>query len=177
MGKTLVTYFTASTGKMTGRVAGNLADAIGADLFEMKPVAPYTAADINWLNPLARCNREMLGKKDVPVEGKVENMAEYDLLLIGFPIWYGCAPNIVNTFVKGYDLSGKKIALFATSGGGGMGKSAEKLKPYLSETARIVGAKLFSGSASADELKVWVDSLSYEEIENELREFAPEGDE
>ena len=160
MGKTLVTYFSASTGKVTERVAKTLADAVGADLFEIKPVELYTEADINWMNPLSRCNKEKMGKKDVPVEGKVENMADYDLLLIGFPIWYGGAPNVVNTFVKGYDLSGKKIALFATSGGSEIGKSVKKLAPYISDTAEIVDAMLFSCSVSAEELKTWVDSLS-----------------
>ena len=160
MGKTLVTYFTASTGRVTERVAKTLADVIGAELFEIKPVEPYTEADINWMNPLSRCNREMMGKKDVPVKGKVENMADYDLLLIGFPIWYGEAPNVVNTFVKGYDLSGKKIALFATSGGGGIEKSVKKLKPYVSDTAEIVDAKLFHGSAGTEELKAWVENFS-----------------
>ena len=159
MGKTLVTYFTASIGKVTERVAKTLADAIGAELFEIKPVKPYTEADINWMNPLSRCNKEKMGKKDVPIEGKAKNMADYGLLLIGFPIWYGGAPNIVNTFVKGYDLSGKKIALFATSGGSGIGKTAEKLKPYVSDTAEIVDAKLFNGSTGAEEFKAWTDSL------------------
>lgn len=160
MGKRLVTYFSASTGKVTERVAKTLADAIGADLFEIKPVEPYTEADINWMNPLSRCNKEKMGKKDVPVKGKVENMTDYDLLLIGFPIWYGEAPNVVNTFVKGYDLSGKKIALFATSGGSGIEKSVKKLAPYISDTAEIVDAELFDGSVGAEELKAWVDSLS-----------------
>lgn len=121
---------------------------------------PYTEADINWMNPMSRCNREMMGKKDVAVEGKAENMADYDLLLIGFPIWYGEAPNVVKTFVKGYDLSGKKIALFATSGGGGIEKSVKKLRAYISDTAEIVDAKLFSGSAGAEELKAWTESFS-----------------
>lgn len=160
MGKRLVTYFSASAGKVTERVAKTLADAIGADLFEIKPVEPYTEADINWMNPLSRCNKEKMGKKDVPVEGKVENMTDYDLLLIGFPIWYGEAPNVVNTFVKGYDLSGKKIALFATSGGSKIEKSVKKLAPYISDTAEIVDAELFDGSVGAEELKAWVDSLS-----------------
>lgn len=160
MGKRLVTYFSASTGKVTERVAKTLADAIGADLFEIKPVEPYTEADINWMNPLSRCNKEKMGKKDVPVKGKVENMTDYDLLLIGFPIWYGETPNVVNTFVKGYDLSGKKIALFATSGGSGIEKSVKKLAPYISDTAEIVDAELFDGSVGAEELKAWVDSLS-----------------
>ena len=160
MGKTLVTYFTASTGKVTERVAKTLAEAIGADLFEIKPVEPYTEEDLKWMNPFSRCNKEMMGKKEVPVEGKVEDMAGYDLLLIGYPIWYGGAPNVVNTFVKEYDLTGKKLALFATSGGGGIEKSAEKLKSSLSEGTEIVGAKRFSGDASAEELKAWVTGIS-----------------
>ena len=87
-------------------------------------------------------------------------MTDYDILLVDFPIWYGGAPNVVNTFVKGYDLSGKKIAIFATSGGSGIGKGAEKLKPYISDTAEIVDAKMFNGSLGAEELKEWADSLS-----------------
>ena len=160
MGKTLVTYFTASTGKVTERVAKTMAEAIGADLFEIKPLEPYTEEDLKWMNPFSRCNKEMMGKKEVPVAGKVEDMAGYDLLLIGYPIWYGEAPNVVSTFVKEYDLSGKKLALFATSGGGGIEKSAEKLKLRISEGAEMIGAKRFGGDAGADELKAWVESLS-----------------
>ncbi len=148
--KALVTYFSASG--VTAKVAQAVAEAAGADLFEIKPEKPYTAADLNWKNPLARCNREKLGGKDVPVAGKVENMAEYDTLYVGFPIWYGCAPNVVNTFLKGYDLSGKKIYAFATSGGSGIGKTAEKLKPY-TFGAEIVEAMLLH---SVDEAKAWV---------------------
>ncbi len=159
MGKTLVAYFTASGGRVTEKVAKNLAEAVGADLFEIRPVEPYTKADINYLNPVSRCNKEKIGKKDVPIADKVDNMADYTLLLIGFPIWYAVAPNIINTFVKEYDLSGKKIALFATSGGGGIGKTAEKLKPYINGAAEIVDQKLFKASVSADELKQWVEGL------------------
>ena len=148
--KALVVYFSASG--VTAKVAQAVAEAAGADLFEIKPEKPYTAADLNWKNPLARCNREKLGGKDVPVAGKVENMAEYDTLYVGFPIWYGCAPNVVNTFLKGYDLSGKKLHVFATSGGSGIGKTGEKLKPY-APGAEIVEAMLLH---SADEAKAWV---------------------
>lgn len=148
--KALVAYFSASG--VTAKVAQTVAEAAGADLFEIKPEKPYSDADLNWRNPLARCNREKLGGKDVPVAGKVENMAVYDTLYLGFPIWYGCAPNVVNTFLKGYDLSGKKIYAFATSGGSGIGKTAEKLKPYVG-SADIVEAKLLR---SADEAKAWV---------------------
>ena len=159
MGKTLVAYFTASSGRVTEKVAKNLSEAVGADLFEIRPVEPYTKADINYLNPVSRCNKEKIGKKDVPIADKVDNMADYSLLLIGFPIWYAVAPNIINTFVKEYDLSGKKIALFATSGGGGIGKTAEKLKPYINGAAEIVDQKLFKASAGADELRRWVEGL------------------
>ena len=91
----------------------------------------YTKADINWRNPLSRCNREHLGNKEVPVSGKIENFADYDTVCIGFPIWYGCAPNVVHTFCKDYDWTGKKVYVFATSGGGGIGKTEEKIRPHL----------------------------------------------
>lgn len=159
MSKILITYFSASEGRVTEALAKKFKSVLDADLFEIKPVQPYTKADINWVNPFSRCNKEKMGKKDVPVVGKVENFENYDLVLIGFPVWYAAAPNVINTFVKGYDFSGKKIALFATSGGGGIGKSAEKLKPYLSETANIVGAKLFKNSVTENELKSWIERL------------------
>lgn len=148
--KALVAYFSASG--VTAKVAKAVAEAAGADLYEIKPVQPYSDADLNWKNPLARCNREKLGRKDVPVAGRVENMAEYDTLYIGFPIWYACAPNVVNTFLKGYDLSGKKLYVFATSGGSGIGKSGEKLKPY-APGSEIVDARLLR---SPEEARDWV---------------------
>lgn len=149
--KTLVAFFSAESGKTAG-VAKSLAPAIGAELFEIKPANPYSAADLNYMNPLSRCNREKIGKKDVPVEGKIQNFDAYDMVLIGFPIWYGAAPNVVNTFCKGYDWSGKKVAAFATSGGSGIGKTAEKLKPYV-KGAASVDARLVS---TADEVKNWI---------------------
>ena len=138
--KALIAYFSAESGR-TANVAKSLAAAIVADLFEIKPEKPYTSSDLNYMNPLARCNREHITKKQVPVSGKVENFAEYDTVLIGFPIWYGCAPNVVNTFCKEYDFTGKKVAAFATSGGSDIGKTAEKLKPYVSG-ADVIDAKL-----------------------------------
>ena len=154
--KALVAYFSAESGR-TANVAKSLAAAIGADLFEIKPEKPYTSSDLNYMNPLARCNREHISKKQVPVSSKVENFAEYDTVLIGFPIWYGCAPNVVNTFCKEYDFTGKKVAAFATSGGSGIGKTAEKLKPYVSG-ADVIDAKLMNG-VDEDTLKRWVDGL------------------
>ena len=154
--KALVAYFSAESGR-TANVAKSLAAAIGADLFEIKPEKPYTSSDLNYMNPLARCNREHITKKQVPVSGKVENFAEYDTVLIGFPIWYGCAPNVVNTFCKEYDFTGKKVAAFATSGGSGIGKTADKLKPYVSG-ADVIDAKLMN-AVDKDTLKRWVDGL------------------
>ena len=154
--KALVAYFSAESGR-TANVAKSLAAAIGADLFEIKPEKPYTSSDLNYMNPLARCNREHIAKKQVPVSGKVENFAEYDTVLIGFPIWYGCAPNVVNTFCKEYDFTGKKVAAFATSGGSGIGKTAEKLKPYVSG-ADVIDAKLMN-AVDKDTMKRWVDGL------------------
>lgn len=144
---TLITYFSAEAGT-TAKVAKDLAAKLGANIFEIKPEKPYTNADLNWKNPLARCNREKLGKKDVPVAGRIDNLSDYDTVYIGFPIWYGAAPNVVNTFCKGYDWSGITIHAFATSGGSGIGKTAEKLRPYV-EGAASVDAKLV---LSANEL-------------------------
>ena len=149
--KTLVAYFSAEG--TTARLAKALAQALGAALFEIVPEKPYTAADIKWTNPLARCNREKFGNRDVPVAGRVEDFGQYDRVLIGFPIWYGAAPNVVNTFCKGYDWTGKRIAAFATSGGSGIGKTAEKLRPYV-RGGEVVGAKLFG---SAAELVQWAE--------------------
>ena len=137
---TLVVYFSAEAGT-TAKVAKDLAKKIGADLFEIKPEIPYSKADLRYINPLARCNREKFGNKDVPVAGRIENLSQYDTVYIGFPIWYGAAPNVVNTFCKGYDWKGITIHAFATSGGSGIGKTAEKLEPYV-KGAVSVDAKL-----------------------------------
>lgn len=153
MSKKLVAYFSASG--VTAKLAKKLAEAIDADLFEIKPVEPYSEADQNWKNPLARCNKEKIGKKDVPVSGSVENMDEYDTVYLGFPIWYWAAPNVVNTFVKQYDFSHKKVVLFATSGGSDMGKTAEKLQPFLGSEAEIVDAKVMNENPSLEALKAW----------------------
>lgn len=153
--KALVTYFSASN--TTARLAKALADAIGADLFEIRPEELYTDADLNWRNPMARCNKEKIGRKDVPVAGGIDDFAQYDTVFIGFPIWYGTAPNVVNTFAKGYDWQGKKVGIFATSGGSGIGKTAAKLQPYV-KGAVITDAKVNLPS-DAESLKAWAESI------------------
>ena len=152
--KILIAYF--SVEGTTAQVAKDAVAALGADLFEIRPEVPYTAADIRYTNPLARCNREKFGGKEVPVAGRIENFDDYELVLIGFPIWYGAAPNVVNTFCKGYNWYGKKIAAFATSGGSGIGKTAEKLRPYVSG-GELLGAKLVYSGA---ELAAWAGDLT-----------------
>ena len=151
----LIAYFSASG--ITRRLAEELAAKTGAELFEIVPEKPYTEADLKWTNPFARCNSEKFGKKSVPVRDKAENFGKYDTVWIGFPIWYGCAPNVVNTFCRGYDWSGKKVAAFATSGGGGIGRTAKKLKPYV-KGADIIDARLMNG-AGIDAMKTWVAGL------------------
>ena len=137
--KTLVAYFSAEAGK-TRKIAEELSKSINADLFEIRPEAPYTAADLKWTNPLARCNREKIGRKDVPIAEKIANWDEYDTIYLGFPIWYYGAPNVVNTFCKDYDWNGKTLHIFATSGSSGIGKTSEKLEPYV-KGAKIADAK------------------------------------
>ena len=151
--KTLVVYFSAEG--TTAALAEKFAKEIIADTFEIRPQKLYTKSDLNWKNPMSRCNKEKFGKKDVPVEGTVENFEAYDEVLIGFPIWYGCAPNVVNTFCKAYDWTGKKVAAFATSGGSGIGKTRDKLQPYVNGAEVLDAVRV----ADIDELKAWAERL------------------
>ncbi|WP_022768605.1 MULTISPECIES: flavodoxin [unclassified Butyrivibrio] len=146
---TLVTFFSAEG--TTKAVAEGFAKKIGADCFEIVPTELYTKADINYLNPLSRCNKEQVGKKDVPVKGKVEDFDKYDVIYIGFPIWYAAAPRVIYTFCKDYNWEGKKVYAFATSGGSGIGKTAEKLGEYI-KGAAVLDAKLVH---NADEVANW----------------------
>ena len=153
--KTLVAYFSASG--VTRRQAEVLAEATGADLFEIVPEKPYTEADLKYMNPLARCNKEKLGRKDVPVAASIENFDQYDVVLLGFPIWYGGAPNVINTFAKGYDWKGKRIGIFATSGGSGIGRTAAKLQPFV-KGAEIADAQV-NLPLDEEALKAWKETI------------------
>ena len=157
MSKALVAYFSASG--VTAQVAGRLASATGADLFEIRPTEPYSEKDLKWTNPLARCNKEKLGRKDVPINGKIENFEDYDVIFVGFPIWYYSAPNIIVTFLKSYDFTGKKVALFATSGGSDIGKTADKIKPLISDSVNIAAAKLFQPDDGGETLRQWAENV------------------
>ena len=127
MHKILVAYFSASG--VTKGVAQRLAKAAGADLFEIRPAVPYTQADLNWTDKKSRSSVEMNDPLSRPESAeKLPNMADYDTVFVGYPIWWYVAPHIINTFVESYDLSGKTLVAFATSGGSGIGKTVEELK-------------------------------------------------
>lgn len=157
MSKKLVAYFSASG--VTASLAKNLAAAIGADLFEIEPAVKYTKADLDWTNKKSRSSVEMNDKASRPAVAKrLNNMGEYDEVFVGFPIWWYIAPTIVNTFLESYDLTGKTIIPFATSGGSGMGET----NAYLANSckgAKLVDGKVFRRNASADELKKWAEEV------------------
>ncbi len=154
----MVAYFSASG--TTAKAAKNLADAAGADLYEIKPAVPYTQEDLNWMDKKSRSSVEMNDKSSRPaLADKDANIGAYDTILLGFPIWWYVAPTIINSFLESYDFSGKKIVLFATSGGSGFGKAVDGLKGSVAADTVITEGKLLNGSFSADELKAWVDTL------------------
>lgn len=157
MSQSLVAYFSASG--VTAKVAERLAITVDADLFEIKPTEPYTEKDLKWTNPIARCNKEKIGRKDVPIKYRIANIEKYDVIYVGFPIWYYSAPNIILTFLKLYDFTGKKIALFATSGGSDIGRTADKIRPQISSTVNIVASKLFQPDDNEETLKKWAESI------------------
>ena len=137
-----------------------LSEAIGADLFAIEPKIPYTKKDLNWMDRKSRSTLEMKDPSSRPeIERIRDNMDVYDTVFVGFPIWWYVAPTIINTFLESYDLTGKTIIPFATSGGSGMGKTNEKLMPSCSG-ARLLEGKVFKARANAKELAGWVDGLN-----------------
>lgn len=153
----LVAYFSASG--TTAKAAKVLASAAGADLYEIKPAVPYTSADLNWMDKRSRSSVEMNDRNSRPaLVDTAAPVAGYDVIFLGFPIWWYTAPTIINTFLESRDFSGKTIVLFATSGGSGLGKSAADLKNS-APGARIVDGRLLNGRLNEDELKTWVSGL------------------
>lgn len=148
MSKRLVAYFSC-TGT-TAKVAETLAESIGADIFEIEPAVPYTAADLDWRDNTSRSSVEMNDPHSRPaVASKRDNMADYDTVLVGFPIWWYVAPTIINTFLESYDFAGKKLVLFATSGGSGFGNTVKELKPSATG-AEIMEGKLLNRATDKD---------------------------
>ena len=160
MSKKLVAYFSASG--VTAKVADMLADAVGADIHEIRPKVPYTKADLNWMNKKSRSSIEMADKTIRPEIAesnvKIEN---YDVIFLGFPIWWYVAPTIINTFLESADFSGKKIILFATSGGSKFGKTVEELKISVPDSCEIIEGKLLNGRQTIASVKEWADTLGY----------------
>lgn len=158
---TLVVYFSASDAHITAQVAKTLAEAADADLFEIVPEKIYSAEDLDWNNEKSRSTIEMKDSTARPaVASKVDNMDQYTTIYVGFPIWWYTAPRIVNTFLEQYDLTGKTIIPFATSGGSGMGNSGEDLKKASAPSANwILPGKVLNGNPPVDSLKVWIETL------------------
>ena len=156
--KTLVAYFSASG--ITASVAKEVASAANADLYEIKPGVRYPSADLNWRDQKSSRSVDMSNPASRPeIVKDLPDLSQYDTVIIGFPIWWYVAPTIINTFLESGDFSGKKIALFATSGGSGFGKTVQNLKPSVDASAQFVSEKLLNGATPAD-IKAWVDTLA-----------------
>ena len=153
--KILVTYFSA-TGN-TKSVASTLATAINADLFEIVPEQPYTSEDLNWQNDQSRSSVEMGDKSSRPaIASKIDDIAQYNIVFVGSPIWWGREPSIMDTFIESYDFAGKTVIPFVTSGSSGIGDYGVNLQS-LAPNAKVLNGKRFSTSVTAEELKTWAD--------------------
>ena len=151
MAKALVAYFSASG--RTAKVAEKLAAATEADIYEIKPEVKYAKADLNWMNPKSRSSVEMNDKSFRPaiITGDVD-VSGYSTVYLGFPIWWYVAPTLINTFLEAYDFAGKKIVLFATSGGSGFGNTVAELKPS-APNAEIIETSVLSGMLTDTKIK------------------------
>ena len=155
MAKALVAYFSASG--VTKKLAERLAGAIGADVFEIVPEKIYTEADLNWMNKNSRSSVEMNDKSCRPaIASKVDDMSQYDVVFVGFPVWWYREPSIIDTFAEAYDFSGKTIVPFATSGSSGIGESGKNIGE-LAKDAHVFAGSRFAANADADELKAWAE--------------------
>ncbi len=158
MSKVLVAYFSASG--VTAKVAEELAKTEGADLYEIKPEQPYTAEDLDYKVKDSRSNVEMADEACRPaINGAVEDMAQYDTVFVGFPVWWGREPSIVDTFLEAYDFSGKKIIPFCTSGASGVEKGTEHIKGIVGDGVTVDDGKRLGAEASEEEVKEWTELL------------------
>ena len=153
MSKALVAYFSASG--VTAQLAERLAGAVGADLFEIEPEVPYTAADLDWQDKKSRSSVEMGDRASRPaIASRVADMGQYDVVFVGFPVWWYREPSIIDTFMEAYDFSGKTVVPFATSGMSPIGDSGENMAA-LAPGAHVEAGKRFDARAAADELAAW----------------------
>lgn len=158
MSNIMVVFF-SPTGT-TKKVAQEIAQLEEGDLFEIIPVQPYTAEDLDWRNPQSRSTLEMNDPNCRPeMAEKAENIALYDIIFLGFPIWWGREPSIVDTFLDAHDLKGKTIIPFCTSGGSGMGNTSERINNLTKREAKVLEGKRYGGEVSLADLKIWMDNL------------------
>lgn len=159
MNNKIVAYFSVSG--ITKNAAQQLSVAAGADLFEIKPEAPYTKEDLNWQDKTSRNCVEVNNPNSRPgIKEKIDDMENYDVVFLGFPIWWMREPRIIDTFLEQYDFSGKTIVPFATSGSSGFGDTSQLLKKYVSPEADVREGKMLNGDLSRQELTAWVESLN-----------------
>lgn len=153
MSKVLVAYFSA--GGVTAKLAKRLAEEIGAGLFAIEPESPYTDADLNWQDKNSRSTVEMNDRKSRPaIRSRVENMAQYDVVFVGFPVWWYREPSIIDTFMEAYDFSGKTVVPFATSGGSPIGDSGKNMQ-VLAPGAKVAAGERFEAGTSGKALGEW----------------------
>ena len=153
--KALVTYFSASG--VTAKLAQRLADAIGAPIYEIKPAVSYTSADLDWTNKKSRSTVEMQDKSCRPALADTDaSVADADVVFVGYPVWWYREPSIIDSFLAAYDFTGKKIVLFATSGGSDIGREAPDRAAQITG-AEVLPGKRFPANTSADELKTWAE--------------------
>lgn len=158
MSKILVAYFSASG--VTRKVAEELAKVRQADLFEIRPERPYTRADLDWEDPMSRSTREMKDPDCRPaVMGKVENLAQYDVVFVGFPIWWNREPSVVDTFLEVHDFTGKKIVPFCTSGGNGIAGAAKRIQELAGAAVTVEEGTRLGGEVSEQDLETWTAGL------------------
>ncbi len=150
--KALISYFSASG--VTKKIAEELSQLLGGDLFEIEPVEKYTDADLDWRDQNSRSTIEMNDRDFRPaVSKKVENMGDYDKVVIGFPVWWYTAPTIINTFIEENDLSGKDVYIFVTSGGSGVDGSLKDLRAKYPEIKFVDGKRI---QQVTDDLATWI---------------------
>ena len=158
MSKNLVAFFSASGS--TKKLANTLAEVLKADTYEITPATKYTGKDLNWNDSQSRSSVEMKDKSSRPKLAALDvNISDYDVIYLGFPIWWYVAPHIINTFLESYDFSCKKIVIFATSGGSGFGETLSQLKPSCSNSVHWIEGKVFRGHTDKNTLADWVNTL------------------
>lgn len=157
MRRKLVAYFSASG--ITAKVAKVLAEAASADIYEIKPKIPYTKEDLDWMNKKSRSSVEMNDPSSRPaLADMAAGIDGYDVIFVGFPVWWYTAPTIIKTFLEAYDFNGKIIVPFATSGGSGIGATAETLQEIV-PAATVKAGRILNGRIAALELKQWADGF------------------